>query len=121
MNTVAVTASPFDSPAVDPHPGEEIPMSACLSLEGDDVRVPTRMILAPEAGTFRPSPPETCTTEGEIVQPGASVGTVESLGRTIDVTSAFHGLLMGMMALPGERVRAGQPVAWLHTIGGGDS
>lgn len=87
--------------------------------EGDDLRLPTRLIVAPEAGTFHPLPPETCTAEGEVVTTGVSVGTVESLGRTVPVTSAFVGFLMGMLALPGERVRAGQPIAWLHVVDAG--
>ena len=61
--------------------------------------------------------PDVVTTEGEVIAPGSLLGTVESLGRKVDVTSAFHGFLMGMLALPGERVRAGQPIAWLHAMG----
>jgi hypothetical protein len=30
------------------------------------------------------------------------------------VRSPFRGTLMGMLAHPGERLRAGQPVAWLR-------
>lgn len=92
-------------------------MTAALHHEGDDVRLPTRMVIAPETGTFLPLPPDVVTTEGEIVAPGSCLGTVESLGRRVDVTSSFHGFLMGVLALPGERVRAGQPVAWLHALG----
>ena len=91
-------------------------MSSSVFHEGDDLRLPTRLVVAPEAGTFQPLPPETCTTEGEVVTAGVSLGTVESLGRSVPVLSAFGGFLMGMLALPGERVRAGQPVAWLHAI-----
>jgi biotin carboxyl carrier protein len=91
-------------------------MTASVFAEGDDLRLPTRLIVAPEAGTFQPLPPETCTAEGEVVTAGIPVGTVEALGRSVPVTSAFGGFLMGMLALPGERVRAGQPIAWLHTI-----
>lgn len=94
-------------------------MSTCVPLEGDDLRVPTRLVVAPEGGTFRPTTPDVCTTEGEIVRPGSRLGTIESLGRSVDVTSAFNGFLMGMLALPGERVRAGQPVAWLHDLEAG--
>ena len=92
-------------------------MSAAVPHEGDDVFLPTRMVIAPETGTFLPLPPDVVTTEGEVVAPGSRLGTVESLGRTVDVTSVFHGFLMGMLALPGERVRAGQPIAWLHALG----
>lgn len=89
-----------------------------MTGEGDDLRLPTRLVVAPEAGTFRPLPPGTCTTEGQVVVPGECLGTVESLGRRTEVTSAFEGFLMGILALPGERVRAGQPVAWLHACDG---
>ena len=92
-------------------------MNASVPHEGDDVRITARMVIAPEAGTFVPLPPDVVTTEGEIIAPGSRLGTVESLGRQVDVTSAFHGFLMGMLALPGERVRAGQPIAWLHAMG----
>ncbi len=95
---------------------EEPPMSPTPTMEGDDLRLPTRLIVAPEAGTFRPAAPLTCTSEGEMVTPGVRVGTIESLGRAVAVTSAFDGFLMGMLALPGERVRAGQPIAWLHSV-----
>ena len=92
-------------------------MTAAVPHQGDDVRITARMVIAPETGTFVPLPPDVVTTEGEIVAPGSLLGTVESLGRRVDVTSAFHGFLMGMLALPGERVRAGQPIAWLHAMG----
>lgn len=91
-------------------------MTASVLAEGDDLRLPTRLVVAPEAGTFQPLPPETCTTEGEVVDHGTALGTVESLGRSVPVRSAFAGFLMGMLALPGERVRAGQPIAWLHAL-----
>lgn len=91
-------------------------MTAAVFAEGDDLRLPARLIVAPEAGTFQPLPPETCTAEGEVVVTGTAIGMIESLGRQVPVTSAFAGFLMGMLALPGERVRAGQPVAWLHTV-----
>jgi multidrug efflux pump subunit AcrA (membrane-fusion protein) len=84
-------------------------------LIGEHVLVPERIILAPAAGLFRPLPPKTVTTEGEIVYEGQSVGIVTSSGTPHDVTSPFSGFLMGILAHPGERVREGQPVAWLRT------
>ena len=42
------------------------------------------------------------------------LGYVEGHGQPVPVTSPFRGLLMGLMAHSGERVREGQPVAWMR-------
>ena len=38
-----------------------------------------------------------------------------SRGLHLDFTSPFAGELMGVLAHPGERVQAGQPIAWLRS------
>jgi [acyl-carrier-protein] S-malonyltransferase len=40
------------------------------------------------------------------------------LGRVgaVEVRTPFAGRLVGFLAHPGERVTAGQPVAWLHVV-----
>jgi biotin carboxyl carrier protein len=83
---------------------------------GEELRVPERVIVAPAVGVFQPLPPETVTTEGELVDEGQPVGTVSVGGEELPVRSAFRGFLMGMLAVPGERVREGQPVAWLRSL-----
>ena len=88
-------------------------MTATL-LPAEELRVPERVIVSPVLGVFRPLSPETCTPEGEIVAEGQAIGTIERGGERIEVRSAFSGLLMGMMAADGERVREGQPVTWLR-------
>ena len=35
----------------------------------------------------------------------------------VEVRSFCAGFLMGMLVEPGERVRSGQPIAWLHVLG----
>jgi biotin carboxyl carrier protein len=82
-------------------------------VHGEELRVPERVILAPALGVFRLAAPEPAT-EGELVAEGQVVGVVECSGDTHDVRSPFTGQLMGMLAHPGERVREGQPVAWLR-------
>jgi biotin carboxyl carrier protein len=57
---------------------------------GELLDVPERMIVAP------------------------SVGVVEGPGTSMPVCSPFRGMLIGMLAQPGERLREGQPVAWLR-------
>ena len=83
---------------------------------GEHLVVPERLIVAPSTGTFRPFPPETVTTEGEIVSVGQAIGCVESQGAATPVCSRFDGFLMGMLAHPGERVREGEAVAWLRVL-----
>ena len=68
-------------------------------------------------GRSGPSPPETVTAEGEIVHEGQVVGLVEGPGRQVEVRSFCTGFLMGMLVEPGQRVRSGQPVAWLRVLG----
>jgi biotin carboxyl carrier protein len=81
---------------------------------GEHLDVLERMVLAPTTGTFCALPAETVTTEGEVVRRGQVVGTVEGPGGAVPVQSAFTVFLMGILALPGERVREGEPVAWLR-------
>ena len=83
---------------------------------GEELAVLERVVVAPAVGVFTPADPECVTTEGEIVEAGQVVGVVESAGQKTEVRSAFTGFLMGLLAHPGERVREGQPVAWLRVV-----
>ena len=89
---------------------------AATQNDGEALGVPERVVVAPCGGVFAPTPPATVTTEGEIVQAGQVVGVLRSPGRTTEVRSAFSGFLMGLLAHDGERVREGQPVAWLRVF-----
>lgn len=87
--------------------------------EGDDVRLASRLIVAPVAGVFRPRPQEDVITDtapsGDgIVNCGDVIGVVDGPGRQVDVASCFTGLYRGLLAEAGERVRPGQPLAWLE-------
>jgi hypothetical protein len=82
----------------------------------EDLCVPERLIAAPAAGVFRVLPPEVVTSEGEIVQSGQVMGSIERNAGAIDVVSPHTGFLMGLLALPGERVRDGQPLAWVRVL-----
>ncbi|MFN8036562.1 MAG: biotin/lipoyl-containing protein [Acidimicrobiia bacterium] len=85
-----------------------------LLVQGERVHVPERIVVAPAAGLFRPLPPETVTAEGELVALGQALGVVEAPGVSVPICSPFAGFLMGMLAESGERLREGQPVAWLR-------
>jgi biotin carboxyl carrier protein len=86
------------------------------AVSAEEVHVPERLIAAPAAGVFRAAPPDVVTTEGEIVHAGQVVGAIEVTGGEVNVTSAHTGFLMGLLALPGERVRAEQPLAWVRVV-----
>ena len=81
--------------------------------QGEQLGVPERVILAPAVGVFHPVHHDGAG-EGTDVEKGQVVGMVEVGGRKLPVRSAFTGRLVGMMAQAGERVREGQPVAWLR-------
>lgn len=83
---------------------------------GEALGVPERVVVSPAGGVFQPLPPQTVTTEGEIVAVGQPIGVVRSSGIDVQVRSPFAGFLMGMLALSGERLRQGQPVAWLRVF-----
>ncbi|HET8621733.1 MAG TPA: biotin/lipoyl-containing protein [Acidimicrobiales bacterium] len=88
-----------------------------LAVSAEEVHVPERLIASPTAGVFRAAPPEVVTAEGEIVHAGQVMGAIEVTGGSVEVTSAHTGFLMGLLALPGERVRADQPLAWVRVVG----
>ena len=77
---------------------------------GETLLVPERMIVAPGVGTFRPVD----LGEGAHVSRGQTVGLLEGPGSSTPVQSPFAGRLVGMLAHPGERIREGQPIAWLR-------
>jgi biotin carboxyl carrier protein len=77
---------------------------------GELLDVPERMIVAPSVGVFRPN----FVGRGDLVDAGEEIGTVVGPGTSMPVRSPFRGMLIGMLAQPGERLREGQPVAWLR-------
>jgi biotin carboxyl carrier protein len=79
-------------------------------MHGERLRVPERMVVAPAVGVFCPTEVET----GTEIEAGAVLGIVHGPGTEYPVCSPFGGTLMGMLAHDGERLREGQPVAWLR-------
>jgi biotin carboxyl carrier protein len=78
------------------------------TIHGETLAVPERVIVAPAPGTFRPVEPQGTVVEDQLI------GYVEVKGHSTPVHSPFGGRLMGLLAHAGERVREGQPVAWLR-------
>jgi biotin carboxyl carrier protein len=82
-------------------------------VHGERLVVPERVILAPAAGRFRPVPEGEGTQTADVAE-AQVIGFVDSAAGPTPVCSPFRGQLMGMLAHAGERVREGQPVAWLR-------
>lgn len=95
-----------------------------LPLPGEILAVPERVIVAPAVGIFRPLDPDGGPPPGDgpgseaggdtLITAGQAIGVIEGLGASTPVCSPFPGALVGLLARAGERVREGQPVAWLR-------
>ena len=84
-------------------------MEALLD-HGEGLLVPERMIVAPTVGVFRPVD----LPADALVEPGHTIGIVDGPGTSTEIASPFGGRLVGVLVRPGERLREGQPVAWLR-------
>jgi [acyl-carrier-protein] S-malonyltransferase len=80
-----------------------------LEHQGEHIYVSERVVISPATGVFEPSP-VLAEPDGLALQVGTVVGWVSGQ----EVCSPFAGTLKGILAHPGERVTAGQPIAWLH-------
>jgi biotin carboxyl carrier protein len=83
-------------------------------LPGEHALVLERVVVAPAAGQFHPREAEHDAEAAPTVTAGETIGFLELPGETRPVATPFAGRLMGMLAHPGERVRPGQPLAWLR-------
>ena len=82
-------------------------------VQGEGLTVPERVIVAPSVGVFRPLFGNDVVC-GQSVDAGQSVGVIEGPGISTPVRSPFRGVLAGLLAHDGERMRQGEPVAWLR-------
>lgn len=70
-----------------------------------------RVVVAPGAGTFLPS-------DVEHLAPGAVLGRIAGRRDEIEVVAAHGGTVVEWLALAGDPVKPGQPLARLHPLGG---
>ena len=93
-------------------------MIESVPVPGEVLAVPERVIVAPAVGVFRPLADADVdlaeSGDGTVIAAGQAIGVVEGPGSSTPVRSPFGGFLVGMLARRGERVREGQPVAWLR-------
>ncbi len=86
-------------------------------MEGETLYGTERVVLSPATGRFVAVPDDQADPHlpGALILAGSSLGSVISSGESQAVTTTFTGILAGLLARDGERVREGQPVAWLRT------
>jgi [acyl-carrier-protein] S-malonyltransferase len=109
--------------------GQRHPSDRHETQHGETLTTSVRLVVSPATGLFEPStlpvpapgaglrgqePPG--TEPGPPVEVGALLGHVGE----VEVRTPFAGRLSAFLALRGERVVAGQPVAWLHVERGAD-
>ncbi len=87
-------------------------VDAAVRYRGETSGIAERLIVAPVTGTFHLT---AMAFRGAYVEEGQSVGVVRTTQGVRPVRSAFAGRFMGVMAQDGERVRKGQPVAWIRS------
>ncbi|MEJ7844741.1 MAG: biotin/lipoyl-containing protein [Acidimicrobiales bacterium] len=85
-------------------------------MTGEAIHVTERIVLAPATGRFVSVPSDEVdpTAPGALVLAGSPLASVVASGGEQAVTTPFTGVLAGILAHDGERVREGQPVAWLR-------
>ena len=79
--------------------------SYAAAHQGEHLYTSERLVVSQAAGVFQPR-----RGLQERVEVGDVVGTVGS----DEVRSPFSGSLQGFLAIAGQRVLTGQPVAWLR-------
>lgn len=84
--------------------------------DGEMLHGSERIVLAPATGRFVATPHDEVDPHqpGAIVLAGSLLAAVITSGESQPVTTPFTGVLAGLLAHDGERVREGQPVAWLR-------
>jgi hypothetical protein len=84
-------------------------------MGGEELFVHERIVLSPVTGRFEVDADDLDPANpGVLVLAGSPLGGVVGSGRTTVVTTPFTGVLAGLLAHHGERVREGQPIAWLR-------
>ena len=84
------------------------PSESVAVHEGEHLFATERMVVSPTAGVFTPAAD---LGPGFVLSPGTILGRVGEQ----EVRSPFAGILVGVLAVEGERVTASQPIAWLRS------
>jgi len=119
-------ASPDDlGDLVDTLSGSETWHAYASAHQGEHLYTSERVVVSPAAGVFTPDPGLAAPGPGGLAPatPGTNVEVVVGglLGHVgaQEVRTPFAGQVVGFLAHAGERVMAGQPLAWLRVATAG--
>ena len=84
------------------------PVAAAGPLEGEALFATERLVVSPAAGVFQP-------TDDNLLGNGVPAGQLLGHVGDTEVHTPWAGVIMGFLAVDGERVTASQPIAWLRT------
>ena len=84
------------------------PVAAAGPLEGEALFATERLVVSPAAGVFQP-------TDDQLLGTGVPAGLLLGHVGNAEVRTPWAGVIMGFLAVDGERVTASQPIAWLRT------
>ena len=84
------------------------PVAAAGPLEGEALFATERLVVSPAVGVFQP-------TEDDLMGTGVPAGQLLGHVGDTEVRTPWAGVIMGFLAVDGERVTASQPIAWLRT------
>jgi len=104
--------------------GSETGQVFAAAHQGEHLYTSERVVISPAAGIFEPVVGVAAPGPGDLTAagtdaPGAhgapvAVGDLLGTVGTVEVRTPFAGTVVGFLAHPGERVVAGEPVAWLR-------
>ena len=84
------------------------PVAVAGPLEGEALFATERLVVSPGAGVFQP-------TDDQLLGTGVPAGQLLGHVGDTEVRTPWAGVIMGFLAVDGERVTASQPIAWLRT------
>jgi [acyl-carrier-protein] S-malonyltransferase len=107
MTTVSVSSPADLDRLVDAVAGNDRLHAFAIGHQGEQLYVSERLVISPGPGVFQPA-------ADAVVEAAVEVGTLLGRVGADEVRSPFAGQLIGVLAQAGERVQAGQPIAWLR-------
>ncbi len=132
VRSVAVAVPEDLDKLMDALAGPETWNAASPAHQGEHLYTSERVIVSPAAGVFEPEVElaalETTALAAATAAPGSGTGSapgsllavgdrVGTVGTATEVRTPFKGILVRWLAVRGERVMEGQPVAWIRTAG----
>lgn len=87
-----------------------------LASEDALTDLPDRIVVSSDHGRLCLAPPDTVTTEGEVVRAGDVIAVIECNPAHVDIKAPCDAWVLSFLARDGERVRPGAPIVHLREL-----